>query len=171
MVKSFHWQKFLVLQFATLALCLLALGAEGDAIPVIIADFDYIDTSGEVADQRAEHAARVKGFAELLRERLASEGRYKILRLDCANVNCSAGRGDPVDLLAAVRKTDAQLLVYGGIHKMSTLIEWGNVYVLDVQQNEVLLNRLFTFRGDTDEAFQRAAKFISELLQGTKPKS
>jgi hypothetical protein len=35
----------------------------------------------------------------------------------------------------------------------------------------LLLSRLFSFRGDTDEAFRRAAKFISEILQDVAPKS
>ena len=54
---------------------------------------------------------------------------------------------------------------------MSTLIEWGSVQVVDVQQKQLLLNRLFSFRGDTDEAFRRAAEFIGETLQGVMPKS
>jgi hypothetical protein len=163
-----------VLLFAVPALWLFTdrlLAAEHAAIPIVVADFDYNDTSGEVADQRAEHAARVKAFAGLLRERLAGEGKYKVLRLDCAKATCSAGSIGADDLIAAARKADARLLVYGGIHKMSTLIEWGSVQVVDVQQKQLLLNRLFSFRGDTDEAFRRAAEFIGETLQGVMPKS
>ena len=57
-----------VLLFAAPALCLLTvrlLADERGAIPVVVADFDYHDTSGEVADQRMEHAARVKVFARM----------------------------------------------------------------------------------------------------------
>jgi hypothetical protein len=54
---------------------------------------------------------------------------------------------------------------------MSTLITWGSVQVVDVRQKQLLLSRLFSFRGDTDEAFRRAAKFISEILQDVAPKS
>jgi len=45
------------------------------------------------------------------------------------------------------------------------------VQVIDVRQKQVLLSRLFSFRGDTDEAFVRAAKFVSEMLQDVAPKS
>ena len=146
--------------------------AAAEAItPVVVADFDYSDTSGEVADQRAEHAARVKAFAGLLRDRLAGDGKYKVLHLDCAKAACSLGSMGADDLVAAARNVDAQLLIYGGIHKMSTLITWGSVQVVDVRQKQLLLNRLFSFRGDTDEAFHRAAKFISETLQDMAPKS
>jgi hypothetical protein len=47
--------------------------AEEAITPLVVADFDYSDTSGEVTDQRAEHAARVKAFGGLLRDRLAGE--------------------------------------------------------------------------------------------------
>lgn len=148
-----------VLLFAAPALWLLTvrlLADEHGAIPVVVADFDYHDTSGEVADQRVEHAARVKVFARMLRERLAEEGKYKVLRLDCDKVACSAGSIGADDLVSAAVKSDARLLVYGGIHKMSTLIQWGSVQVVDLQRKDLLLNRLFSIRGDTDEAFRRA---------------
>lgn len=163
-----------VLLFAAPALWLLTVRLLADkhgAIPVMVADFDYHDTSGEVADQRVEHAARVKAFAGMLRERLAEEDKYKILQLDCGKVTCSAGTVGADDLVSAAVKADARLLVYGGIHKMSTLIQWGSVQVVDVRRKELLLNRIFSFRGDTDEAFRRAAKFVGETLHGLTPKS
>ncbi len=43
-------------------------GLSAAPLTVAIADFDYVDTSGEARDQRAEHQARVVRFAELLRE-------------------------------------------------------------------------------------------------------
>ncbi|MGC1683949.1 MAG: hypothetical protein WA760_21745 [Pseudolabrys sp.] len=53
------------------------LAAEREGTRVVVADFDYSDSSGEIADQRAEHAVRVNAFAALLRNRLADEGKYK----------------------------------------------------------------------------------------------
>jgi len=145
------------------------LAAEPGGNLVAVADFDYNDTSGEVTDQRAEHATRVDAFSRHLRDRLAAEGKYKVLHLDCGKVTCSAGSVDADDLVAAARDAGAQLLIYGGIQKMSTLIAWVSVRVVDVRQKQLLLNRLFSFRGDTDEAFARAAKFISETLQDVAP--
>jgi len=163
-----------VLLFAVPALLLFTVRLLADApgaIPVVVADFDYHDTSGEVADQRAEHTARVQVFVGMLRERLAEQGKYKVLQLDCDKVTCSAGSIGADDLVSAAVKADARLLVYGGIHKMSTLIQWGSVQVVDVQRKELLLNRLFSFRGDTDEAFRRAANFIGQTLHDLTPKS
>jgi hypothetical protein len=144
--------------------------AEHDAIPVVVADFDYEDTSGEMEDKRAAHTARVKMFPDLVRERLAREDKYKVLRLDCAKPTCSSDSIGAEDLVAAALKAEARLLVYGRIHKMSTLIQWGSIQVVDVQQKQLLLNRLFSFRGDTEEAFRRAAEFVGEMLKDVTPK-
>jgi len=141
------------------------LAAEHHAIPVVVADFDYEDTSGETEDKRAAHTARVKAFPIFLRERLAREDKYKVMGLDCAKVTCSADSIGAEDLVAAALKADARFLVYGRIHKMSTLIQWGSIQVVDVPRKQLLLNRLFSFRGDTDEAFRRAAEFVSEMLK------
>jgi hypothetical protein len=162
-----------VLIFAALALWFSAgrpLATEYDAIPLVVADFDYEDTSGETEDKRAAHTARVKTFPSLLRERLTREDKYKVLGLDCAKVTCSADSIGAEDLVAAALKADARFLIYGRIHKMSTLIQWGSIQVVDVQRKQLLLNRLFSFRGDTDEAFRRAAEFVTEMLKDATPK-
>jgi Protein of unknown function (DUF2380) len=68
-------------------------------------------------------------------------------------------------LIATARRAGARLLVYGGIHKMSTLVQWGELQVVDLEREQLLLRRSFTFRGDSDEAFRRAAGFILENLK------
>jgi hypothetical protein len=140
------------------------------AFKTAVADFDYRDTSGEPKDQTAQHAARMREFDQLLRKKLPAQRGYRLVPLDCGKPRCSTTSLGPKGLLAAARKTDARLLVYGGIHKMSTLIQWGEVQVLDLKQDKVLLSRTFTFRGDTDQAFRRAAGFIGGMLEGVGPK-
>lgn len=155
----------------------LLLGGEAVAeeqaagIPAVVADFDYYDTSGEALDQSAQHAARVKDFANLLRDELAAHGRYRILPLICPEPACSAGRMDATELMQAARRSGARLVVYGGIHKESTLVQWAKVEVVDLDDNKLLLDRLFSFRGDTDEAFRRAAAFICQSLEDVAPRS
>jgi hypothetical protein len=61
-------------------------------------------------------------------------------------------------------------VVYGGIHKMSTLVQWGEVQLLDLESNRLLLRRFVTFRGDTNTAFRRAAEFVGETLKDAMPK-
>lgn len=142
-----------------------------DRIPAVIAEFDNHDTSGEVADRGEEHAARVRGFADLVRGTLAADEKYEALRLECPESPCSAGSMDPEALIDAARTSGARLLVYGGIHKVSTLIQWGQVQVVDLEENRLLLDRSFSFRGDTDDAFRRAARFIAGYLDDIPPQS
>jgi hypothetical protein len=161
----------LAILLGTAALLLSAAGAAAAGpVPVVVADFDYSDTSGEIADQTAEHRARVAAFGALLRENLAADGQYKVLHLDCPDPACTAASMPPDDFVAAARHSGARLLVYGGIRKMSTLVQWGEVQLLDLDSNALLLRRTVTFRGDTDTAFRRAAEFVGETLKDVMPK-
>jgi len=61
------------------------------------------------------------------------------------------------------------VLVYGGIHKMSTLIQMGKVQAVDLASERLILDQSFSFRGDTDEAFRRAAQFVVRYLEDAAP--
>ena len=77
-------RKTLAILFAAAILSLPAAGSRAAApVAVAVADFDYSDTSGEVADQTMEHRARVAAFGDLLRQNLAAQGEYGVVRLDC----------------------------------------------------------------------------------------
>ena len=133
-------------------------------VALAVADFDYRDTSGEVKDQGAQHAARVALFDRLLRDKLAAQGKYQLVPLDCGKPRCSTTTLGAEGLLDTARKAGARLLIYGGIHKESTLVQWGEVQVVDLEAKKLVYSRTFTFRGDTDEAFRRAAGFIGGSL-------
>jgi hypothetical protein len=53
---------------------------------------------------------------------------------------------------------------------ISTLVQWGEVQLLDLDSNQLLLRRIVTFRGNTDTAFRRAAEFVGETLKDAMPK-
>lgn len=110
-------------------------------------------------------------FTDLLRDSLATQKDYKVLRLNCPDSRCSAGNMTPADLVQTARRAGARLLIYGGIHKMSTLVQWGDIQVVDLEKDKLLLDRMFTFRGDTESAFRQAAKSIAETLSKVMPKS
>jgi hypothetical protein len=157
-------------------LCAVALsflpGKSPAAAPIVVAvaDFDYFDTSGEIADQSAEHRARVASFANLLRDNLAAQGDYRVVPIECRDHPCTATSMSQEVFIAAVRKAGARLVVYGGIRKMSTLIQWGEIQLLDLEAEKLLLQRTVTFRGDTDAAYRHAANFVGEQLKDTMPK-
>jgi Protein of unknown function (DUF2380) len=143
----------------------LSLAVSDKATAVAVADFDNLDTSGEAADRTAQHAIRVQDFAGLLRDDLVGVGNYQVVRLQCGQPTCSATSLGADALIATARRAGARLLVYGGIHKMSTLVQWGELQVVDLEREQLLLRRSFTFRGDSDEAFRHAAGFICENLK------
>jgi hypothetical protein len=140
------------------------------ALAVVVADFDFVDTSGEVVNQSAEHRARVALFAELLRDSLAAQREYRVLPFDCPDRPCTATSMTPADFVAAARRSGAQLVVYGGIRKMSTLVQWGEIQLLDLASDKLLLRRTVTFRGDNDVAYRRAADFVGDTLRDAMPK-
>lgn len=139
-----------------------ALAAEAGPAAVAVADFDYSDTSGEAADQTAQHRERMTLFATLLRETLQRE--HRVMRPACPQPACTATSMAADDLVTAARRDGARYLVYGGIRKMSTLVQWGEVQLLDVDRDRLVLRRTVTFRGDTDTAFRRAAAFVAETV-------
>lgn len=147
------------------ALLVAALPARGaEPLPIAVADFDYRDTSGEPRDQRAEHAEQLKALGDRLRAELADSGKYRIVALTCGSAPCPSAGDDPDAVVAAARQAGARLLVYGGLQKMSTLIQYIKAQVVDLEANALTFDRLLTFRGDNAEAWQRAEKFLAREL-------
>jgi hypothetical protein len=143
--------------------------AKAPPIPIAVADFDYFDTSGEPADQQAQHQARLQALASAIRADLERDGRYRVVTLACPQTRCTAAELAPADLIEKARAAGANRLLYGGIQKMSTLIQNAKVQVVDIKQNRLRFDRLITFRGDTDESWQRAERFIVKDLMSEVP--
>ncbi len=143
--------------------------AKAQCVAVAVIDFDYIDTSGEERDQRMEHAARLGGFMNALRGDLAKSAAFRIVTPTCGSEPCeSASLGDG-SLLASARAAGADIVLVGGVHKMSTLVQWAEIMVIDAASGRVLDKKLFTFRGDTDEAWRRAEAFIFDEMTARPP--
>src|SRR5262245_3496983 len=146
--------------------CLLTSSSVQAVEPVTlaIADFDYLDSSGETKDQAAVHAERLRNFTRLLGDELSATGKYQIVVLACAKPPCSAGKMDAGSLTDAARQSGARLLLYGGIHKMSTLVQFGKAQIADLETDRVVYDRTITFRGDDDTAWKCASQFLAEDL-------
>jgi hypothetical protein len=146
-------------------LCGAALAADGAPLPVPIAvpDLVYVDTSGEPRDQTEEHAARIRRFSDALRGDLERSGKFRIIRSQCGPTPCAAST-EPSELFARAREAGAKLVLIGGVHKQSTLIQWAKLQAVDVESGRPVLEKLLTFRGDTDEAWERAEAFAAREL-------
>lgn len=142
--------------------------ADSGPIAIAVIDIGYVDTSGEVRDQRQEHAARIARFSDTLRSDLEHSGKFRIVTLRCDPTPCAAT--DPTaELLARAREAGAKLVLVGGIHKQSTLIQWAKVQALDVDADRLVLDKLLTFRGDSDEAWERAEAFVAREVAALAP--
>lgn len=167
--------------FATLLLVVGLTSASSEAastrdrdegVKLTIIDFAYLDTSGELTDQAAVHRRRLEDFMKALRADFERDPAPHLLPSSCPPL-CTDGGQKPADLVRAAATAGANIVITGGIQKLSTLVQWAKVTAFDVDANRVLFDKLFTFRGDNDEAWQRAEVFVSReiytALAGYRP--
>jgi Protein of unknown function (DUF2380) len=135
------------------------------AAAIAILDFEYRDTSGEPGDQTAEHAARLHRFMDSLRSDLAKSGQFRVVAVTCEPNPCSLETMPATEVVAKARQAHAHFAVFGEIHKISTLIQLGNFHVVNVETNTSVIDRILSFRGDSDEAWRRAEGFVVKELR------
>jgi hypothetical protein len=132
-----------------------------DRPPVLaVAEIDYVDTSGEVIDQSADHRRRLRAFEASLRSDLTASGKLRSVVLDCPPNACSIGDIDANQLIGKAQAAGADFLLITAFHKVSTLVQWAKFDMIDVKAQKLSFERLVSFRGDNDEAWRRAEDFI-----------
>ena len=136
----------------------------GHALAVSVDDFKYIDTSNEPIDQTTEHEKRLRAFMTALRDDVTAETRFELVPSSCAP-NCPIKGPALRDRLRAASQAGAQILIIGGIHKMSTLVQLAQTVAIDTTSQRVVFRKFFSFRGDNDEAWQWAERFVSEEVR------
>ena len=156
------------------ATLLLALGlapphseaavTQDEAVNVAIIDFTYIDTAGEPTNQVDVHRKRLQAFMTALRADFERDPAVHLLPSSCPPLCADDGQRH-ADLLRSAAKAGAKILVTGGIQKLSTLVQWVKVTAFDVDATRLVFDKLFTFRGDSDEAWQRAEVFVSQEVR------
>ena len=134
--------------------------AQGEVPAVAVAEISFVDTSGEVVDQSADHSRRLREFAAALRSDLSASGKLRGIALDCSPNACSIGDMDADRLVEKAQAAGAVYLVISSFHKTSTLIQGEKFEIVDVKARSKVVDRLISFRGDNDEAYRRAEGFI-----------
>jgi len=148
-----------------LALSLAAGPARADTasnrVPaVLVDDFSYLDTSGEPADQTAVHQRRLESFMAALRRDVGTDARLRLVSPACG-ASCPPADAPPAVRLQMAAEAGAGVVITGGVQKLSTLVQWARASAIEVGSNRVLFDKIFTFRGDSDEAWERAEIFVS----------
>jgi uncharacterized protein DUF2380 len=133
-------------------------------ISVAIDDFVYFDTSGEPQDQASAHKERLQQFMAALRRDVAADNANRLIAFPCASP-CADNGPITADGLRLAREAGANILITGAIHKMSTLVQWAKVRAVDIDANRVFLDKLYTFRGDNDEAWLRSEAFVARDIR------
>jgi len=163
-------------RFALAALMLAAgaarAAAAGDPVPtVLVDDFSYLDTSGEPADQTAVHQRRLEAFVAALKRDVAGDQRLRLVAPACGDA--CPGDASPEAQLRMAAEAGATVVITGGLQKLSTLVQWARAAAIDVTSHRVLFDKVFTFRGDSQEAWERAELFVSrqvrDALAGPQP--
>ena len=156
-----------------LAATLGGQGARADVAPtqpvaLAVLDLDYVDTSGEPTDQTAAHQRRAADFVSALQRDLVANGQYRMVPMSCGSEPCEPVM-NPAQLQKAARAAGARFVLLGGVHKMSTLVQWAKIQIADEEQGRIVFDRLLTFRGDTDEAWQKAESFVARDVLNSAP--
>jgi hypothetical protein len=135
-----------------------------DALAVSVDDFKYRDTSNEPTDQTAVHEKRLLAFMTALRDDVTADRRFKLVPSSCAP-NCPTEGPALGDRLSAASQAGTQILIIGVVHKLSTLVQNARIVAIDTTSQRIVFQKFFTFRGDNDEAWQRAERFLSEEVR------
>jgi hypothetical protein len=145
------------------------LRAEGAEPALALSGFFLLDSSGEQRDQTAEHNARLARFDDIMHDELSKSGRFALVEMKCPQSRCTAQNMTLDQLLQSAKDAGARFLVIGAVEKMSTLVLWARLEVYDVGSRQMVFNRLFTFRGDNDEAWQHAAHYVAKEVIKNAP--
>lgn len=140
----------------------MAFNSASAAEPVglAVAGFDFVDTSGEVRDQGADHARRLAALNKTVATSLSGDNRVTVVSLECFGT-CSAATDGLEFLSEQAVKAGATHLLIGQVRKMSTLIGGVKFAIIDLSTNRATCDRFLSYRGDTDEAWGRAAIYTA----------
>lgn len=154
----------LSLLFATAAI-LDGHTAEISPPALAVLPIKLLDTSGEPSDQTGLHNRRLERLADALAADLTRTGLYRATVLPAAGLQRDCPAGEAACLLDAARRQGAELVFIGVVHKSSTLILQIWARLADARTGRGVFSRDLNFRGDTDEAWQRAEAFLVSQIR------
>jgi hypothetical protein len=138
---------------------------------LLLLPLDMIDTSGEAPQRAVEYEGRLAALTSYLSKLLADGRVYTVvdpMPIDTAIATArstqplSECNGCERDLARLVR---ADRVLVGQVDKVSTLIGSLTLRIADVKTGQVVFARTVSFRGDTEEAWQHAARFLVRYLK------
>ena len=138
-------------------LALLPWSAVADVVAIF--PVKMLDTSGEARDQRAEHDCRMGIVAQAV----AAELDGAVIIDAATAAACQPETTECLLALARDRGADRALFIVA--QKTSTLILQIFANLADTGDGRLILNRDLNFRGDNDEAWRRAGRFLGRQMR------
>ena len=172
------------MKLPTLILCLAFMAmavpglAQGIVTPsLLVLNLELVDSSGEVADQREDHERRLAAVREILASEFAARDVYAVVdpRPIQAEIDATRQRQylhacNGCEIRFA-RDVDADRVLTGHVRKVSSLIMALWVDIRDADSGRPILRKVLDFRGDTDQAWQRAALYLARELEQLPPEA
>jgi hypothetical protein len=154
------------------------LAQESAAPPsILVLNLEFVDSSGEVTDQRKDHERRLATVRETLASELAARGVYAVV--DPTPIQAEIDATQERQYLHAcngceirfAREVDADRVLTGHVRKVSSLIMALWVDIKDANTGRPVLREVLDFRGDNDKAWQRAALYLARKLEQLPPEA
>lgn len=118
-----------------------------------------LDTSHEARDQRGDHARRLALMTGVLAEEMPGTP------VAPGAIARACPRESAECLMAVLRKEGADQGLFIVVQKSSTLILQAFASLVDVESGDLILHKELNFRGDNDEAWRRAGRFMAAQLR------
>ena len=141
------------------AVLLAALPATPGAQQVGILPVKLLDTSREARDQQQDHQRRM----DILAETLLSE--IDDASLIGADVVATCSPETTECLLGLARDSGDDQALFIVAQKTSTLILQLFANLVDTESGDLILSRNLNFRGDNDDAWRRAGRFLARQMR------
>ena len=147
----------------------------GSAPSLLVLNLELVDSSGEVTDQREDHERRLAAVREILASELDAREVYAVV--DPGKIQAEIDATRKRQYLHAcngceirfAREVDADRVLTGHVRKVSSLIMALWVDIKDADSGRPVLREVLDFRGDTDQAWQRAALYLVGQLEQLPP--
>ena len=150
------------MRFLMLLALALAMPVPGLAQDLLIAPVKLLDTSHEARDQSAEHARRLALMGAVLAEALPG----RVIDSGAVAAACPTETADC--LLTFLGGQGGKQGLFVVVQKSSTLILQVFATLVDLGDRRVRVRREMNFRGDNDEAWRRAARFLAREIAASR---
>jgi Protein of unknown function (DUF2380) len=144
------------------AIGLRATAVAADPPRVAFFGFSLINTSLEPT--KPEEEARLHLLDNLLREKLATSGRFTIVEIPSELQNKTARGADIRDCNGCQRdyakRANADWAAWGTVQKVSNLILNINLYMEDAATGKLTFVKSVDIRGNTDESWRRGLDYM-----------